>query len=430
MSCLLRAISKSSKALALAGLAAVSQPSFADDSTLGGIKDALGPSGSLRLGLFDSDKRYTGNEPVTQGSAWLTLRPKEVAEFRGYFEGYLYGENLERKFEGKAEIREGYLERSFGLLDVRAGRQVTVWGRADKVNPTDPLSLRDQRLLFSDDEEQRLGIAALQTVANFDGWRLIGVWQPEWRRPRFAFPPLPAGVTVTQRDPSSPAEQFALKWDRTGSDFDASLSYFYGYDKTPDFALESAGPAGVALGLIHRPVHVVGTDFATSLGSYGIRAEAAYTFTQDSTGNDPLVKNRGLFAVVGADRNLATDLNLNVQYLLRYTQDFAPLSSIADPTTRQVAAQAYFVANQTQSWLHGVSARLNYKLLHETLELEGALVWWFNRGDFLVRPKVTYAVSDSIKASAGAEWFGGGAGSFFGTLKPLSNYYGELRWSY
>jgi hypothetical protein len=398
--------------------------------SLGSWLDTIGPSGSLRGSFYESDKRYTTASPLSTGSLWLNLKPEELAGVRSYVEGYLYGENLEGTFKGAWDLREAYLERSFGPLDFRVGRQINVWGRADKLNPTDNLTVRDQRLLFADDEEQRLGIGSLQAVLNFESVRLIGVWQPEWRRPLFAFPPLPAGISVVQRDPGDAYRQFALKIDTSGSDFDGSLSYYNGYDKTPDLALESVGGPSIVVGLVHKPIQAFGADYATTLGSYGLRAEVAYNHTEDASGLDPLVKNRNIFGVIGVERSLGESFSINAQYLGRYTFGFQDLATISDPNTLTLASQAYFVANQTQPYLQGLSLRLSYKAFNDTLESELAVVTWLGRGDYLIRPKIAYAFSDKWRGSVGAEWFGGGAGSFFGPLKALSTAYMELKYLY
>ena len=47
-------------------------------------------------------------------------------------------------------------------LDVRAGRQIIAWGRADGLNPTDNLTGEDLTLLAPDDDDRRLGTTALR----------------------------------------------------------------------------------------------------------------------------------------------------------------------------------------------------------------------------------------------------------------------------
>jgi hypothetical protein len=110
-----------------------------------------------------------------------------------------------------------------------------VWGRADKVNPTDSLSVKDLTLLVSNDEDQRIGLFSVQQTFNFSDNRFILVWQPEWRNPKFPLPALPAGVNLFTTRPQNPDKQYAVKFDRTGESFDFSFSYFSGYDKVPRF---------------------------------------------------------------------------------------------------------------------------------------------------------------------------------------------------
>src|SRR5262249_34561597 len=106
------------------------------------------------------------------------------------------------------------------------------------------------------------------------------------------------------------------------------------------------GPAGVDLLLRNHRVCVIGTDAATTLGRYGLRGEAAYTFTADSRGNDPAVKNPFFFLVVGGDRTFFTYLNVNLQYLFRAIVNFHSPFRIHDPLQRAVAIQQAVQTNQ------------------------------------------------------------------------------------
>jgi hypothetical protein len=59
---------------------------------------------------------------------------------------------------------------------------------------------------------------------------------------------------------------------------------------TPDLKVLSSGAAGILLELNFQKIDVLGADFATNLGSFGVRGEASYTRTQDRQGADPLDK--------------------------------------------------------------------------------------------------------------------------------------------
>src|SRR5579885_1622431 len=185
-----------------------------------GSLDWLGPSISLRGSYWSEDKRFTDAHDFSTGSAWLELRPKEWEGFKGYFSGYVQGEDLSRTPIVTEEAREAYIERSVGEWDFRVGRQIIVWGRADKLNPTDNLSVHNYRLLVTDDEDQRLGTFAASAAWNLGYFRAIGVWAPEWRTPGLPIPPLAPGVSLVSVTPGSPELQYGLKLDHSGGDVD------------------------------------------------------------------------------------------------------------------------------------------------------------------------------------------------------------------
>ena len=65
-----------------------------------------------------------------------------------------------------------------------------------------------------------------------------------------------------------------------------------------------------------------------------------------------------------------------------------------------------------------------------TLEGECAAVGLFGPDGLAVRAKLAYAVSDSWKLLAGAEWYRGEPTSLFGVMRPNSTAYLELRWAF
>ena len=165
---------------------------------------------------------------------------------------------------------------------------------------------------------------------------------------------------------------------------------------------------------------------AKTVGDYGLRAEVAYTETKDVEGNDFLTKNSNFYGVLGVDRTFFGDLNINVQYIYRHTLDWRDTDNIADSNERYLAERININANQKSTDFHAGSGRVSYKMFNETLKLELALAGWFDNG--LIRPKVTYAISDSLRAILGAEFYEGEKDSFFGRLKDVSTGFLELRY--
>ena len=153
------------------------------------LQDILGLSGSVRAADFSKDKSFRDQTGYAVGSVWVTVAPQELLGIKTYFDGRAQAQDLTRSSGTTWEVREGYAQISLGKLDLRVGRQITVWGRADKINPTDSWSTRDFALLVPEDDDQRLGIASLQATWNAGPYRAIALWQPEWREPVSPIPP-------------------------------------------------------------------------------------------------------------------------------------------------------------------------------------------------------------------------------------------------
>ena len=107
----------------------------------------------------------------SQLSAWLETEPKFTDSLslhaRGTVDGILQStvitttETVGRGL--RATFREGYLQYSSSGWDLRAGRQLVLWGKSDGINPTDFLSAKRQYLLYSE--------------------RRVGAWDPTRSRP-------------------------------------------------------------------------------------------------------------------------------------------------------------------------------------------------------------------------------------------------------
>lgn len=428
MPSLLRVLSKNARMLVVAlGLAALATPALAEEESQS-LKEILGLTGSLRVSGFEHDKSGLDQNGYLVSGLWLNMKPQEIFGISSVFDYRIQGENLTRNSDADGDLREAYLEKSLGNFDFKAGRFITVWGRADKVNPTDVFSTRNYNLLVTDDEDQRLGIFTTQVAYNIESYRLIALWQPEWRKPTYPLGQLPSGVTIDYGSPEKKSEQFGVKLDHSGS-VDWSVSYARAVDRGPDIKVLSATPTSQALEFQFNPIDVFGFDAATPVGDYGLRGEIAYTKTKDSSGNDPSIKNSNVFGVLGIERTFNGVFNVNVQYLHRYILDFRDANSFASPTDRAVAENVAIYNNQLKESLSGASLRLNYKAFNETLDSEIAVVNWFYDESYgLVRPKMTYAFSDSFRGTIGYEWYYGPSASLFGRIKDMSSGFAEVRW--
>jgi hypothetical protein len=397
-----------------------------------GALERAGVSGSVRFGYWSSTRNLDSEEHLGAGMVWLkSARP--ISERVSFLvEGWAGLRGPFDDADSTGELREAFVEMRFGRLDLRAGRQIFAWGRADGINPSDNLTGKDFTLLAPEDEDGRLGTAALRASYYLGDIAVKGVWLPEFRGHRFPLP-APQGLSFTSDAPEWPGDQWAVRVEQTGGAVDWSVSHFRGRDLFPDLGLPPAGesPAGVAsIRLSNHRVRIVAADMAANVGRFGLRAEGAYVGTEDSTGQDPYIKNPFLYLVAGADRTFREHLNLNVQYLYRFVIDYQPLTAGPTMVSTVVAAQQAVLNSQVRQVQHGASFRVAYKWLRDTLEAECAAAATFGPRGHTLRPKIVYAVSDHWKALAGAELFRGESSSVFGLLRPNSVAYLEARWSF
>lgn len=386
-----------------------------------------GLDGSVRAGYFSSSRKLDEKNDLGTGSVWLKATQNFGEDASLVAQGWVRNNESFRSSGGSEKLLEGYLKFSAGNADYRIGRQIIVWGRADRLNPTDNLTPRNFTLLTPEDDDQRMGSLAARITYHSHKNSLTGIWLSDMEPNVFPVAATP-GIFYTEHIPH--ANQFALKFDRSGSDVDWSTSYFSGLDLNPDIAIGATTPSGTNLIFEHNRIRVLGMDAATVIGRYGLRAEAAYTWTANAGVNDFLVKKPFLYMVMGGDRTFFDYLNVNIQYYLRHVTNYSDPQAIANPLLRSVAIQGAVLSNQFERFQHGVSIRVSDKWFNETLEGEIAGIASFGRSNYFIRPKLVYAFSDHIKGSLGADIYRGESNTFFGQLRNSSLLFAEMKYGF
>jgi hypothetical protein len=385
--------------------------------------------GSLRASVWGRTRTLDGHRNIASGSAWL----KGSADIAGgtfVAEGWARHDQSLRDGGGRSEakLREAYYARSEGDWDVRLGRQILPWGRADEINPTDRLTPRDYTLLVPESSDQRLGLLAAKVTRHFGDMALTGIWMPGSRPHVLPVRPMP-GVAV-RSEAARHRPQVALKLERTGGDIDWSVSWFHGRDNDPDLAIASMGPSMLDLRLRQPRVDVLGVDAAGVIGRFSWRAEAAYSHVRSQSREDPLAKRSNLFAVVGADWDAGAAVNVNMQFVARRVLGWSDPRALADPMLRSLAVEQAVVSSQLNRTQTGASLRLSRGWLNDTLRTELQAVVSFTTHDFVLRPKLIYALDDRWKLTVGADVFRGRTQSYFGRLRDLSMGYAELAYAF
>jgi hypothetical protein len=331
--------------------------------------------------------------------------------------------------ETQLKLLEGYLTWHMGKVDARAGRQIVPWGRADGINPTDNLTPRDFKVLLPFEEDQRFGLWALKFDYALTQDYTFTAFTTPWFEPA-KVPGVRAATTERRPESSFSNTEFAFKFNKTGDAFDWSLSYFHGYSPLPSAHLLAVGESVPHLELRYDKIDVIGADFARNFGRYGFRGELAYFFTSDHDGHDPFVKNPYLYFVLGGDRTFFENLNINLQFVGRWVNNYTDPADIADAAIRQVAEVNAIAAGQQDRLNYGLSSRIGKKWFNDTLEAEILVFADFTHFSSYVRPLVTYAFTDHFKGTIGADIYTGANQTVFGQLKRNQNVFVEMRYSF
>lgn len=406
--------------LAVAILALVVRPAAADDDDGDDAASLSSISGTLRAGYWTSSRALDDRNNLTTLALWTRAAPHLGRATSLVFDGWFGYPDASSGDRTVGTIREAYADLVLGPFEVRAGKRIIVWGRADAVNPTDNLTPRDYTLPVSDDADQRFGAYCAELAWHRGTLTVTATWLPGFQ-PNIV--PLPATLAFREQAPSwvDSEQQAALKIERSGERVDWSLSYFAGYDRTPDLAGTLTAPL-----LVHHRTRVIGGDAATVIGHYQVRGELAFTFTEDWAGKRADIANPFLFGVAGADRTFGNYLSVNAQYLVRViVHDGDPLA--AGPETQVLALENAVIRNELDRVQHGATVRVSDKWWNETLEAELLGVALVPHASYAVRGKVTYAISDRWKGIVGFDYYNGVTPSFFRNLHATSTVFAELR---
>ena len=417
--------------------------------------------GDVYLGKVPDTGR--GETKAAYGELSLALRTAKQPLGDGYAEVRLrYGfQGSDELSHTAVDVREAYVNTYLGPVDLRLGKQIIVWGRADMLNPTNNLTPADFRARAPIEDDRRLGNIGARVFVRLAPLRLEGVWLPAYTPT--TLPALSLPKYVTFGDPTFPRPELkeslgAVRAHLELASFEMSFSYLNGSAPLPGLTLANLliQPDNPALGqrpsvLLSRTAYrqqVVGFDFSTTIGTLlALRGEAAYRRPDDYK-NRPYAPHPDIQYVLGADHTFGS-VSVIAQYLGRYTFDWKKENGTRSGPDTEILAVDYsdgaytivsglaqqelaknnqMLFSQTARLQHLATARIEWLLAHDTLSLSALGFMNFTTKEWLVAPKIGYRLSDSMIAYVGAEIFNGPAGTLFGMIdQSMSAGYAELR---
>ena len=381
-------------------------------------------NGSWRAALWSGTRMLDQDGPVPTGAVWLHAVAPVSGENSIVADAFAQADG-----EGgrTTKLRELFWKARFGQLDLRVGRQLIVWGRADALNPTDSIGGRDYTRLVSDDTDQRDGAdAVLATYAIGTQYRAHMVLLP-----RALSDVIPLGRQPMQSVSIEAPEhrlQYALKLDHDGGSVDWSLSYFNGIDRMPDLSLVGVSAAGVATHLSNHRVQVLGGDFSTTIGGQVVRGEMAWSQrARDDSPNGFFRKRSQLLLLLGGDRNVGEAANVNLQLFVQRVPDYRAPSELGDPLRTAVATLQGAINNQSVRQQYGVTYRLAQSWSNESWQGELSGMVSLTTHATYARAQLRHAIDDRWRLNMGVERYRGEADTLFGQLRRNSTAYVELR---
>jgi hypothetical protein len=399
-----------------------------------------------------------GEMKAAYGELSMAVKTRRETYGDGYAEARLrYGLQAGQQ-QNVAELREAYADAYLGPIDLRLGKQIIVWGRADALNPTNNLMPFDIRVRSPIEDDRRLGNVAARASLHLGPVRLEGVWIPLYLPSEL--PDLPLPQYVSFGDPTNPRNELrntlsAARLHLELPAFEMSVSYVHGFAPLPGLFMQSLtidpNTPSVIVSRTAYDQQVLGFDFSTALGSVlAVRGEAAYRLPTDYK-NRYFAARPDLQYVLGVDRSFGP-VSVIAQYMGRYVLDWQKEEGAAGPVdpsslkmmpsdTAKKFARDIIVAvlkqtnqmlfSQTARVQHLATARLEWLTAHDTLSISLLGLYNFTTREWLAEPKIGYHLSDALVAYVGGEIFHGPSGTLFGVIDELlSAGYAELRYTF
>jgi hypothetical protein len=322
-------------------------------------------------------------------------------------------------------LREAYIDYTTDRWDLRIGRQIIIWGKADGVQVTDVISPMDYtEFLARDYDDVRMPVDAVKFRILKETFNIELVWVPIFQEavlpgagnPWAVSTEFPENVAIEYGETLSPKSTLKngelggkLSFYLKGVDF--SFSAMHTWDKSPALRRQYLAPGRLLVRPEHHRLTFFGFDFSLPLGDYVVRGETAYSIGKHlETADVGLLKKNTLKWLLGVDWYPGDGWNVSVQVTGTEILDYETL--ITDES-------------------HTYFATLNFskKLLRETLTLSTFAYVGLNRGEMFNRCSAEYAINDGLHLSLGVDLFLGSNG-LFGQYKDNSEAWIKAKYSF
>lgn len=415
----------------------------ADDFTLGGNIAFKSSVGYRKHEVDGSD--YTGINQA-QSALYLQLDGKLSDDWRVRISGDAFYDAIYdlRSYEDyRQEVLDDYRTqlrfddtyiqgRLTPDLDLKAGRQVVVWGKSDNIRITDVINPMDNRLPgMTDIEDLRLSVGMLKFDYYTGQWNFSAMIIPENRimmepTPRGEFFPVdtilnvPGGII----DPFPELRTPATSWDNMQYAF-AANGVFRGWDLSFYAAdvldqkwhfIQNPHPNTPLSDRTVSKIKMLGSAVNISEGSWLFKAEAAF-LDGVKYNNTPDDKQR-LDTLIGFEYMGITDTTLSLEFANRHIFDYE---------TRMQYQSDFVDKNELQTALRATRSFSN-----ETIDLTALVSMFGEKWEYggFARVWVEYELMQAVNVNFGVVDYIGGERPYTESIKDNDRVFADIQYSF
>ena len=344
-----------------------------------------------------------------------------------------YRQSVKDDYRTQLRLDDTYIQGSIHSdLDVKAGRQVVVWGKSDTIRITDIINPLDNRVLgMTDIEDLRLSVGMLKLDYYLSNWNVSMMVIPENRimteaTPRGEYFPvdsviaLPGGVD----DPFPNLEAPSTSWDNMQYAFagnlrldDGDISFYAAEVLDQRWHFNEIPRPGFALSeRTVSKVKMLGTAFNLIEGSWLFKAELAYL--RDLRYNTSLQKKKRLDALIGFEymgfRDTTISFDLANRHIFEHEVQMSTSADMVDKNELQTALRfTRSFENET------ITANALITLFGDSFENGGfARIW----GE--------YEIMDALSANLGIVEYIGGDKAYIEAIKDNDRVFADITYSF
>jgi hypothetical protein len=335
-----------------------------------------------------------------------------------------YTEQVLDDYEKELEIEDAYIQGNLtDSLDLKAGRQIVVWGTFDNLRVTDVLNPLDLRVPgLTDIDDLRLPVTMIKLDYYFSHWNLSGMVLPEIR---FSKLPVFGSDFYPFQAPAPPEDipqdgfenaEFAASLSGTFGGWDLAFYWADIYDDAPHTELVSPGPPP-QLEQKHARIKMVGAAFNIAAGNWLLKAETAW-FDGLRFTNTPNVEYSRFDLGAGVEYAGFQDATVSLEAANRHINDYNKLLEQSPDEIRE---------NEFQ-W----ALRITKDFINDTLTLTLLAATFGIKADdgSFERFDTEYDVTDAVSVRGGVVFYQSGDLGRFKNIGDNDRLFFEIKYSF